>query len=167
MGECNYYLRGHWPTPEAAAEAAPKVEAFLKSLAAAEQAWLESRSGSDLALVLDDHPGVLEALGMERPEAESDGLHLAGDLSGPYGAPGYQFLVDARDIKVSAEVWHMASWEALARALRVTFGAEASGWLSEDNAEVDYFDLVDMERAETEPPDPPEAPASADQPAGP
>lgn len=40
--------------------------------------------------------------------------------------------------------WHLASWDALCEWLKQEFGAEAADWLSEENATVDYHDMIEV-----------------------
>lgn len=151
MGEAIYYMKAVWNTPPEAEEAKPKVEEFLNRMHQAEDMWRETRNEGDHQAAYEalksQFPEVFEVLHITPPgdpgHYDWRGLNfLAGLLDSPYDEECWEIEHFDNEVRFSGEVWHFANWDPLAGALKETFGAKLSGWVSDEYVYPDFYSLI-------------------------
>ncbi len=153
MGEARYYMRARYENQEAAAEALPRVDAFLQRMAAADDAWQAGRMEADVtgadAKLRADFADVFEALQLPplQPNDRGGRNAYAGELCSPAADADYEINAYEGAIDFSGTVWHFADWHNLAAALVARFGARSAGWVSDEWTEPDYFTLAEQAAA--------------------
>ena len=154
MGEARYYMRVRFADADAAEEAAPRIEAFLRRMKAAEDFWQAHRSEAGFESALREHfADVFEILpvpGSSQSQlyANDPSNYYAGQLDSPAGATveeDFDFEINPHDnyVEFAGTVWHFADWELLTQAMK-HFGARAAGWVSDEYAEIDYYGMTAM-----------------------
>jgi len=162
MGMANYYMKAVYPTKEIAVEKMPEVESFLFRMNECEAMWQEIRSNEDFVtsdnLLRERFPDVFEGLRVKKGVPNRDreyrkGLnYLAGLLDSPMSGLEYEMYgctVVGNSIRFYGEVWHFANWDGLKDYL-IRGGAQAAGWLSDENTNVNFFDLINLKGTKNE-----------------
>jgi len=149
MGEAIYYLIARFATAEQAQETLPKVEAFLEELWRCQELWYKVRGQKYLKAadrkIRQAFPNVFERLNIAEPKKGTDLMHL-NYLAGVLDAPDVSENGDGEvwcngdSIGFHGEVWHMADWNHLAKAMKA-FGAKQVEWLSDEA--FDPYDALD------------------------
>jgi hypothetical protein len=150
MGLTFYYLKARFPTEQAAQETLPKVTMFLERMAKAENDWQKIRQQRERRVLerfdalKAKYSDVFERLQLSLPpEAElatDAGMNfLSGELDSPARNEDWKIWQRGKLLGFHGEVWHLADWSGLARAMK-TFGAIRVSWLNDED--LDPYDAL-------------------------
>ena len=149
MGEAQYYAKAEFRSSEAAEEALPAVQTFVRELQEAYNWWQRHREATWAAFwagFTGKFPVVTEYLatvGISPANTNGSPHDLSGYMDfGPSPEDDVPFRGTPDEIWFTAEVWHMTDWSHFCNFLKTKFGATKTVWSSE--TEINPFDALDL-----------------------
>ena len=127
MGDCKFYLKVTFETSSEAEEIAPEVRRFLEDIGILHLRWQHQRGG-DGAEFFRRNKDLLAELGvLDPPKSLND---LVGKIESPAADGRWKFAVEGAEVRASGVLWHCATLDPLAEALRRRFHADVR-WTTE------------------------------------
>lgn len=149
MGEATYYLKAQFKNRQAAHKALPQVKAFIEEVGKAYTYWQDNRDSRmrDDAFWADfqgQFPQAYDFLKFQGIAGGDKNNALAGKIS--FGDTGYldSLQTEGNLLLYHELTWHFADWQPFCEYLKLKFGAEKAGYISDEYVEPDYYGLVEM-----------------------
>jgi len=141
MGSCYYYLRASFKSPLTRKQS-HNIKSFLIEVSKAEDFWQDNR-GTDPSVfwpkfnkLFPDASRYLVSQNINTTNGDCNN-NIAGCLEAGWTnqIEDYVNAIQAGQTEVhySAEVWHLCSWEPLAKWFKKEFGATKATWFSEED----------------------------------
>lgn len=151
MGEATYYLKAQWKNRQAAHAALPKVKTFIEEVGKAYNFWQANRDSHmrDDAFRADFQGQFPQAYDFLKFQKLADGDKL-NDLAGNISFGDEDQIneenpqVDGTCIKYRELTWHFANWGPFCEYLKLKFGAEKAGYVSDEDVEPDFYSMVEL-----------------------